>query len=328
MPHQLGALYGSFLRRWAVPRQGPSSTLVFAAMPRFRVRSLVIATLALTTACFEDSDPQQGNTTIGDGSTGHEGTTGASSAGTPTGSPGSSGTSSPSPTTGANETDTTDGGANDTTGVGTTDDGTTDTSADPGPCPSFVDDFEDGVLGALWSTPYPAAISEQGGAAVISITPEAADQFARLMLSPPSGFIGASARLEVGTVPTEVGSQMLLWLTSGNDSGSIAMAINVTNDGTELNVTQDDGLGMPGSIVTVSSIPYDIASHQWLAVTEADGVLTFQTSADGTSFATFVDVSAEFDLEQAEVGVVGTNWGELPAPTQVSAESFEIDCAS
>lgn len=291
----------------------------------------LVATFALVTGCFEDGStaaPGQEDSSTGDSTTSSsdpDSGDDARESTTDSGAATSTDDGSDDSTSAADEGSTSVGDATTSEGSDATDGSTgepTTTGVDLGPCPAFSDAFDDGVLDPLWNTPYPEAITEQDGEAIISITAAPGDQFARFMLAPPTGFEGASARVEVGTPPSLPGSQMLLWLARGDGSSSLAFAINITETAEELNVTFDD----EGSISSLASIAYVEASHRWLAMREQDGTLFVEASADGVTFAVVAELAVPFDLSDAQVGVVGTNWGALANATEVSARTFELEC--
>ncbi len=188
----------------------------------------------------------------------------------------------------------------------------------------FVDDFEDESFDANWDLSYPSSLSEENGEAVLTLTSPDGDQYPRLTLEPLGGLIGASARMEAGALlPPEFGTQINL-IVGGDVGDNIAFSINHT-DQLDLQVTtQLDN----GNFDVQQLSAYDPVNHAWLQVREDEGVLYFETSADGESFAIFHQIEVPFELDAVRVGIAATNWDPITNPVNVSARGFEFECGA
>lgn len=291
------------------------------------VRVLALISLATVAACADSSGALSEADTEAGGDTG-------------TG-PADSSTSSASSEAGAEETSTTgtsdptDAGsttgetASDATGTGLDSDGSSSGSSsgdssggDTAVCAVFVDDFEDGVFDPIWDLSYPSSLSEDDGEAVLSLTSPEGDQYPRLTLVPQGGLVGASVRMEAGALlPPEFGTQINL-IVGGDEGDNIAFSINHTEQ-LELQITtQLDN----GGFDVQQLAAYDPVDHAWLQVREDEGVLYFETSADGESFSLFHQMANPFELDAARIGIAATNWDPIADAVNVSARSFEFHC--
>ncbi len=262
-----------------------------------------------------DTDASSGpSTTEADTTTGAD--TGESNSGTAT-----SATASESGDTG----DGTDSGSGTTTGTDSGSDSSSDTGIPrPTVCPVFFDDFGDEVIDRRWRQSFVESSAEIDGELVITVTGELNDQYVTMVVLPEEmGLEGGSMRLEVGTPPADLGVRTALWVQPTMNTGRIAFNLAERNGGPRLEARITPEVGSPQVLATLDWNP---DSMSWLQLRESEGVLYFETSADGGTFETFYQMETPFDVSSAEVGFAGHNDLALPSDVEVSVRTFEFIC--
>ncbi|MEM6295396.1 MAG: hypothetical protein AAGA54_29250 [Myxococcota bacterium] len=206
----------------------------------------------------------------------------------------SSTTGDPSPSTTSMVSMTSDGSSGDP--VTTTDESTESTGAVDG-CPTFVDDFEDGVIDPFWDLFMGDAVSEADGELVISLEP------------PANGYVGigtfAGFDLSNGHVTAEMGQtseflghqSVFLLQTPSNDIYTMIIQESLL----EIRARPDGGRDE-----YLATLRHDAVAHRYLRMSGDGSQIRFQASADGETFE--VLASADEDETQMRVDITGTDW--------------------
>ncbi|MBL0213971.1 MAG: hypothetical protein IPQ07_08810 [Myxococcales bacterium] len=156
------------------------------------------------------------------------------------------------------------------------------------------DDFEGSMLGVPWirSTPYSGTLVQAGG--VVTLTPEVS-QVASITLL-------ASALQDVrgGRFSVEI-PQMV-------DTQSTAQRLSMfvaTLDNKTVTLSQENGTlrWTKTGDVQVGSIPYDPVAHRWWQIREDAGLVSWEVSADGRTYAPLGTMPSIPGLDRTSLGI-------------------------
>lgn len=291
-----------------------------------RIGSVAFVALVLA-GCFS-SPPLVEDTSAG---TDSSGTTGSAPSGTSvagsTGSDSESATGTATPSSATEGSSSTGSGADSGSDSSTSEDNDAETTSSVEPaivCPSFTDNFDEGdAFNPVWIPIDGESITVGDGEAVINVTADFNDEFARLQLLPePNGLVGATARIEIGTPPPVEHVVTILWVQPSTSEDRITYML--ANRGTEMRLEARLVPDM-GSPVILNTAVWD-PKMTWMQIREESGTLYFEASADGETFETIYDVENSIDVSSAFVGFVGNNGAPLDADVEVSVRTFEIIC--
>lgn len=141
---------------------------------------------------------------------------------------------------------------------------------------SLSDDFNDGALGAIWSTSY-GAVSESGGRArILSDTGYPAIKTDAAHTLTGSHVLVEAFPAPVGDATTAVSSQMSI---DSPTAGTRLIIMVVLNLG-EIRFHNQTGYWDDSGV----TIPYDPVAHRWWRIAESAGTVTMSTSPDGTTW--------------------------------------------
>jgi hypothetical protein len=211
------------------------------------------------------------------------------------------------------EETTFDPSAGTSTGAGTE----TSTSGGIEPqCPSFVDDFEDGVIDMSWSPMHGDYVSEVGGQLGFELTLEA-DQVYPGVLRHDQDLATGEVRIRIGEAPATPSERLYLAVALDAELGDV---LYIMIEGAVLTMLHEES----GMFTEYADTPYDPLAHAWLQIRGADDLVHFEVSSDGGTFVTLESVEAPFPLLGSTVVVAATNFAVLDAPAFVSVTDFEI----
>lgn len=193
-------------------------------------------------------------------------------------------------------------------------------------CPSFIDDFEDGREDSVWQQAPNSASIEEDGEWKLQVSAEGEDVFATMTMPLPTSFEGSAVRFEIGTPPANDDVLLILWLQQVGGQGRIAFNLIQREGLLELQARVTNESGPPGFVVETT--PWVQDAQGWMQLREADGSLHFETSSNGVDFVPVFTIDTPIDVDDVLVGVVGHNRVTLPADTEVSIRTFEIDCGA
>ena len=208
-----------------------------------------------------------------------------------------------------------------TTETSTTDPtGNEETTGAPDPCPTYVDDFEDGVIGEEWSISYPDYVHDVDGARIFEITAEDDDIYPATRLTAGQDLTEGWIRAQVGAHPVAYPEHLFLELTPLN-SPNDSMLWFIEGD---LLIARWDYEGPGWEEVLVES--FDPQAHRWLQVRLQDDVFHFEVADEAMSFEPLAMHPAPFDVTDVRVGMYAGNYDPLAAPVVLSWTHFEV-CA-
>jgi len=184
------------------------------------------------------------------------------------------------------------------------------------PCPSFVDDFEDGMIDASWTLMHEDYVAEMDGELVFELTPEA-DAVYPGVLRPDQDLAAGEVRIHVGQRPMSAAERLYLAVAIDPQFGDV---LYIMIEGELLTMQRENGARW----TTYAEMPYDPEAHAWLQIRGADDLVHFEASGDGATFDTLASVEAPFALLQTTVVVAATNFALLDATAYVSVADFEI----
>jgi len=118
--------------------------------------------------------------------------------------------SSTDPDTTPTETSTTDPTGNE------------ETTGEPDPCPTYVDDFEDGVIGDEWEISYPDYVHDVQGARIFEITAEDDDIYPATRLAAGQDLTDGWIRAQVGHTLRLISTDDIVYLRSDSKYTLIA----------------------------------------------------------------------------------------------------------
>lgn len=182
-------------------------------------------------------------------------------------------------------------------------------------CPSFADDFEDGVIGAQWNVSNPPDSEEVGGQLKMTQTPAVTTDATGIQLF-NLDLSQATLDFELGIMPVHFASQLML-AVEGEDEELATFVLQPGNLYLRhgyLGMTKDNLLGLP----------FDPVDHQWLRFAIDDPEVTFQASSDGVSWSTLLDFELDAPLGQSRLHILATNWAAMSSPETVSIETFRM----
>ncbi|WP_426568094.1 hypothetical protein [Streptomyces canus] len=161
----------------------------------------------------------------------------------------------------------------------------------------LVDDFDDGVRDpAKWSGSY-GAVEEGGGRARVPCT----TGFSGYASAPQYSLAGSAVACRVyppaagGAAGEALAELFVLTPTAGTDVGFSA---NVVSG--QLSCLSRGGFFDPAPV----TVAYSPAVHAWLRLREADGVLRWETSADGRTWTTRRTIPSPAWVDDGDLAVV------------------------
>lgn len=181
-------------------------------------------------------------------------------------------------------------------------------------CPSFADDFEDGVIDPAWNIAHPDDASEVGGQLVMEMTPAVTNDATGVQLFDVD-LSTATIELELGSLPMHYASQLSLVLEGdGGDQVSIVVQLAV------LSLRHGPG----GNPEQLSSVELDPTAHHWIRFSIAEPYVMYEVSSDGIDWSTIFELEVAWSLSQSTIHVLGTNWDVLPEVQTLSVETFRM----
>ncbi len=183
------------------------------------------------------------------------------------------------------------------------------------PCPTFFDDFEDGVIDPSWNVAHSENSSEVGGQLVMDLTPVETSDATGVQLF-DQDLSSASVELELGILPEHPATQLSLLLSNpDNDRVSIVVQPQV--------LSLRHGLGGV-SKEQLLSVELDPVAHRWIRFATSGTFVSFEASADGNDWTNLLEYEIAWSLEQTTINVLGTNWQPLREVESVSVETFRL----
>jgi len=182
-------------------------------------------------------------------------------------------------------------------------------------CPTFFDDFDDGVIGAVWGTSHPEDLDESGGALVMNLTP--------MIINDATGvqqlgldLTGSQVEVELGALPVQEASQVFLSL-----NGPGGVRLNIVAQPTLLSLRYGV-LPRPDQQLLV--LPLDPVAHRWIRFDVRPAQVAYEVSADGIHWLTLYEQPIAWDPSSVDVYVLGTNWAPLAMAEAVSVETVRM----
>lgn len=170
----------------------------------------------------------------------------------------------------------------------------------------FADTF-DTLDPAVWFIGSLASVS--GGRLVCPDDPTWENSW---LASRNGSLVGAMASIEVvqaaGLGGRPIFTDVDSWLNFRVDAGN-EIAIDIEYGALEATVQ------LGGTYSTLASIPYDPVAHRWVRLQESNGIISWEHSADGRAWVSYMALAAPFSLAAGSVGIgVGGGDGtEVPA---------------
>jgi hypothetical protein len=187
-------------------------------------------------------------------------------------------------------------------------------------CPSFVDDFEDGMLDASWTTMDGQYVTEANGELTFELTP-AADAIYPGVLRSGQDLTNGYVRIRLGDVPSGDGTRLYLAVAIDENFGDV---VYIMIEGAQLLVQREQAGQM--MFETIATVQYDAMEHAWLQIRGEGDTLWFETSPDNAAFVPAASVDTPFALTDTTVIVAATNYLVLQVAAFHSVLDFEM-CA-
>jgi hypothetical protein len=200
----------------------------------------------------------------------------------------------------------------DTTGMPPDDSSSTGADA----CPTFADDFGDGVLDPTWTTMSGDYVTEAGGELTLELTPEFDQIFPGVTQSGvdvASGWV----RMHLGQPP-------------GSDAERLYVAIAVDPAFSEVLYVLVEGSvvyarhELGGVFEDLGTLQFSPEEYAWLQIRGDGDDVVFEASADASTFVEIATIPTPFPLLDTTVVVAGTNFAVLPMTTYVSVTDVEL----
>ena len=196
--------------------------------------------------------------------------------------------------------------------------GTPDESSSTGAdaCPTFVDDFGDGVLDPAWTTMSGDYVTEAGGELTFELTPELDQIYPGVQqsgLDLASGWV----RMHLGQPPGSDGER--LYLAVAVDP-AFSEVVYVMVEGSVLYARHE----LDGVFDDLGSVPFSPEEHAWLQIRGEGDEVVFEASSDSSTFVEIVAVPSPFALVDTTIVVAATNFAVLPMTTYVSVTDLEL----
>ena len=223
-------------------------------------------------------------------------------------------------TTSLSSASETSSGEASSTAPGTTEGGTTDESTTETPqiCPTYVDDFEDGVIGPEWDVYLPEMISDTDGARVYLVTADDLDQYPWTGLLEPQDLTQGWVRARVGLHPTSYPEQLFLAVSPVS---APLDAFIFFLEGTDLLARFDDPAE---GWIDIYEATYDPTIHRWLRIRGEDTTVYFEAAGEDEMFETLASYDAGYTLDDMVVAMQAGNYDPLEADAEVSFDHFEV----
>lgn len=199
---------------------------------------------------------------------------------------------------------------------GTTDDGTTGPSRD---CPTYVDDFEDGVIGAEWGVDELDMVVDQGGARVFLVSTDARDEYPTTTLVESQDLTDGWVRVHVGVPPAHPQEQLFLTVSPVADDTDI---VHWFLEGDAL-IARRQTIGA-GQWIDIHEVAFDADLHRWLRIRGDDDTLHFEVAAEDEAFSTLASYELEYTLDDMFVSMSAGNWGTIEVVAELSFDHFEL----
>lgn len=183
-------------------------------------------------------------------------------------------------------------------------------------CPSFVDEFDDGVVSPVWTLMDAAYVGEADGALTLELTPEVDQVFPGVVQSDldlASGWV----RMRIGEPPSTDYERLYLAVAMDAD---FAEVVYVILEGGTLFARHE----IAGMFTDLGSVPFDPMENAWIQIRGQGDDVVFEASPDESSFVQIAEVPAPFALLGTTIVIAATNFGELAMASVVSVEAVEI----
>ncbi len=218
----------------------------------------------------------------------------------------------------------TSGDGSTTHAESTTSDSAPGTSGDsstgaPPECATYVDDFEDGVIGAEWQVFLADLISDEGGARVFVVSTEPRDEYPTTQLAQSWDLTQGWVRARVGAPPTQAQEQLFLTVSPVADRSDI---VHWFLEG-DLLIARRQTIGQ-GEWIDVFETEFDADAHRWLQIRGDDATLHFEVAADDEVFEELASYELEYAVDDMFVSMSAGNWGAIALVAELSFEQFEV----
>jgi hypothetical protein len=209
-----------------------------------------------------------------------------------------------------------DSAGSETTTGATADSGDSDTG--PGlRCPDYLDDFEDGVIGAQWELHHPEFVVETGGVLQIIVDPPIGP-FVGAILIESFDLSQGWFRAELDETPDSSYTQQDVEVFNADD---LDESLLILVEGNELIARYRPLGGGFENIIVIGFLP---SEHVWLQLRGDGDTMHFETSPDGITFESFASYDSPFALSNVRVGLRASNYVVLPAEDIVSFREIAV----
>lgn len=200
-------------------------------------------------------------------------------------------------------------------------DATTETSTDEDSstggvvCPTFADDFDNGMIHPSWTLMDGDFVHEEDGVLLLELTPEVDQVF--------PGVNQSGLDLADGWVRMRVGQP------PGTDFERLYLAVAVDPAFSEVvYVLVEGGVlyarhEIDGMFTDLGTLDFDPDLH-WVQIRGEGDSVVFEASADAATFVPIATIASPFPLLDTTIVVASTNFAELPMATTVSVEDVEL----
>lgn len=182
----------------------------------------------------------------------------------------------------------------------------------------FGDDFEDGVIGAMWSPWVEPDASISEGAGMLKMTPPTSGVWDTGVVGSHEHdfpFITGHLRMRVPVPPAE-GSPVVLFLQVGDETGT-SLSIQLSG-GQVIVVGAVDLVDVYREEFVVAAYP------QWIGIRAEGDVVHFETSDDGVVFTPVTTQDKLADFAVGSVLVMTQTYGVYPDPEMVAVDDLEV----
>jgi len=161
------------------------------------------------------------------------------------------------------------------------------------------DNFDDGIIGPQWNSPYESGVTvtETGGELVITPpTTASVPIFGGLESLQDYDVTGCQVSARVTEVPNEdTNAYAVLYLKTNNDS------LEIIKDASELVFKTVIG----GNHDPLAAVTYDPTQHAYWRLRESSGVVYWETSANGQSWTTQASKDSPLPITAVTIGLGG-----------------------
>ena len=197
----------------------------------------------------------------------------------------------------------------------TTDDGTT---GSPPICATYVDDFEDGVIGPDWDVYLSDYVSEVGGARVFLVSADESDNYPWTGLVEAQDLTQGWVRARVGMPPTSYPEH--LFLSVAHVSAPNDLLLWFLED--VYLIARFHAADEPW--IDILDTTYDPDLHRWLQIRGEDTTVYFEVAGDDLMFETLATYDAGFVLDEMVVAIHAGNYDPLDGDAELSFEHLEV----